>query len=116
MSENNVPKTTDHEAGTPQIAPLPRVSIQAFCETPEIAQALESAAGDRRMEKTHFKVQMGGAPAAVEAYRNSPTPNVILIESDGGRDALIGHLDRLSEVCDVGTKVVIIGRLNEVLL
>lgn len=99
-----------------QIAPLPRVSIQAFCDTPEIAQTLELASGDRRMEKAHFKVQMGGAPAAVEAYRNAPTPNVILIESDGGRDALVACLDRLSEVCDVGTRVVILGRVNDVLL
>lgn len=106
--------TTPEGAG--QIAPLPRVSIQAFCETPQTAGALEAVAADRRMEKAQVRVQMGGAPAAVEAYRNSPTPNVIIIESDGGRDALIGCLDRLSEVCDVGTRVVIIGRVNDVLL
>jgi pilus assembly protein CpaE len=43
-------------AGSEIIAPLPRVSIQAFCETPEIARLIEQATGDRRMEKAHVKV------------------------------------------------------------
>lgn len=99
-----------------QIASLPRVAIQAFCETLEVAEAIEQASQDRRMEKAHVKVQMGGAAAAVEAYRSAPTPNVIMIESDAKREELIEHLERLSEVCDSGTKVIILGRLNDVLL
>ncbi|BCJ92031.1 pilus assembly protein [Terrihabitans soli] len=104
------------EAEVLQIASLPRVSIQAFCETPEVAQTVQNAAEDRRMEKAHLRFQMGGAPAAVEAYRNSPTPNVIIIETDGGRPVLMSCLDKLSEVCDYGTKVIVIGRVNDVLL
>src|SRR5262245_55215960 len=99
-----------------QIAPLPRVSIQAFCETHDVAQVVEQASSDRRMEKAHLRVQMGGALAAVEAYRNSATPNVIIIETDGGREVLIQCLDKLSEVCDFGTKVIVVGRVNDVLL
>src|SRR5690606_26930173 len=105
MREDTVNTPPDIEsAELVQIAPLPRVSIQAFCETPDVAQAVEQAAADRRMEKAHRRVQAGGAPAAVEAYRNAATPNVIISETDGGRGVLIDCLDRLSEVCDVGTK------------
>jgi pilus assembly protein CpaE len=104
------------EAELVQIASLPRVSIQAFCETPEVAQTVQDASTDRRMEKAHLRVQMGGAPAAVEAYRNSPTPNVIIIETDGGRPVLMSCLDKLSDVCDYGTKVIVVGRVNDVLL
>jgi pilus assembly protein CpaE len=104
------------EAEVVQIASLPRVSIQAFCETPDVAQTVQDASTDRRMEKAHLRVQMGGAPAAVEAYRNSPTPNVIIIETDGGRQVLMSCLDKLSEVCDYGTKVIVVGRVNDVLL
>ena len=96
------------------IAPVPRISIQAFCETTEIAQVVEGAVSDRRMGRAHVKVHMGGAPAAVEAYRTAPTPNLILIESAGDRDVLVGHLDRLAEFCDAGTKVVVIGRVNDI--
>jgi len=45
----------------PHIRPLPRISLQAFCETPEFASSVQAAAADRRMSKVHVKVQMGGA-------------------------------------------------------
>ena len=54
------------------IAPLPRVSIQAFCETPELSAVLTEAVDDRRMARAEF--------------------------------------------CDPGTKVVVIGRLNDIVL
>src|SRR5208282_4896463 len=59
-----------------QIDPVPRVSIQAFCESPDVAAVVSAAVSDRRMAKAHIKLNMGGAPAAVEAYKSAPTPNV----------------------------------------
>jgi len=107
------------EAASPpveeHIAPAPRVSVQAFCETVETAAAVQSAGEDRRLGKAHLKIQMGGMAAAVEAYRSAPTPNVIVLESDGRND-LLGGLDQLATVCDAGTRVVVIGRINDVTL
>jgi pilus assembly protein CpaE len=99
-----------------QINPVPRVSIQAFCETPEIASIIQGAISDRRMSKAHVKVHMGGGPAALEAYRNAPTPNLIILEATHDRDALVGHLDELSQFCDAGTKVIICGKVNDIVL
>jgi len=98
------------------IAPIPRISIQAFCETPEITAAVQAAGEDRRMSKSHVKVQTGGVAAAIEAYRTSPTPNVIIIESQGGGEGLLAGLDMLAEVCDAGTRVIVIGSLNDIIL
>ncbi|GJD29467.1 Iron-sulfur cluster carrier protein [Methylobacterium adhaesivum] len=98
------------------IAPVPRITIQAFCETQDTAAVIEAAAGDRRMQKTHVKVQMGGGAAAVEAYRHAPTPNVIVIETQGAKSRPIECLDALADVCDPGTKVIVIGHVNDVLL
>ncbi|SFO47887.1 pilus assembly protein CpaE [Bradyrhizobium sp. Ghvi] len=97
------------------IAPAPRVSVQAFCETVETAAAVQSAGEDRRLGKAHLKIQMGGMMAAIEAYRSAPTPNVIVLESDARSDLLTG-LDQLATVCDAGTRVVVIGRINDVML
>jgi pilus assembly protein CpaE len=97
------------------IAPAPRVSVQAFCETVETAAAVQSAGEDRRLGKAHLKIQMGGMAAAIEAYRSAPTPNVIVLESDARNDLLAG-LDRLATVCDAGTRVVVVGRINDVML
>jgi pilus assembly protein CpaE len=101
------PSTEDH------IAPAPRVSVQAFCETVETAAAVQSAGEDRRLGKAHLKIQMGGMVAAIEAYRTAPTPNVIILETDGRGDILVG-LDQLASVCDAGTRVIVIGRINDV--
>ena len=59
---------------------------------------------------------MGGIAAASEAYRNSPTPNVILIETDSRTDEILSGLDQLAEVCDAGTRVIVVGRVNDVAL
>jgi len=96
------------------IAPAPRVSVQAFCETVETAAAVQAAGEDRRLTKAHVKIQMGGAVAAVEAYRSAPTPNVILIESDNHAEDTLASLDQLAEVCDAGTRVIVAGRINDV--
>jgi pilus assembly protein CpaE len=109
QSEASLPPVEEH------IAPSPRVSVQAFCETVETAAAVQSAGEDRRLGKAHLKIQMGGMAAAVEAYRSAPTPNVIVLESDGRND-LLGGLDHLATVCDAGTRVVVIGRINDVML
>ena len=98
------------------IAPVPRVSIQAFCETVEAAAAIQAAGEDRRLVKAHLKVQLGGPAAAAEAYRSSPTPNVIILETEGRGDDIIASLDSLAEVCDAGTRVIVIGQHNDVLL
>ena len=99
-----------------QIAPLPRISLQAFCETADVATTIGDAIADRRMEKAHVKVHMGGASAALESYRTAPTPNVILIETTANRDDLVVNLEALSEFCDPGTKVVVVGRVNDITL
>jgi pilus assembly protein CpaE len=99
------------------IAPIPRVAIQAFCESQEVAASIQRADHDRRLDRVNMKVQMGGATAAVEAYRSSPTPNVIILESAlGDGQHLLQSLDNLSEYCDPGTKVIVIGHVNDVLL
>lgn len=103
-------------AGQEHIAPAPRISIQAFCESPETASVMRLACEDRRLGKAHFKIQMGGAAAAVEAYHGAPTPNVIVLEATDQRNAILAALDSLAEVCDAGTRVVVVGRLNDVVL
>ncbi|WP_170313199.1 AAA family ATPase [Borborobacter arsenicus] len=96
------------------LRPVPRISIQAFCETESIAGPIERAGEDRRMAKAHLKVHMGGVATAIEFYQSAPTPNLIILESRSEPKALLGSLRELSEVCDPTSKVVIIGHYNDV--
>ncbi|MGE5158146.1 MAG: AAA family ATPase [Gemmatimonas sp.] len=93
------------------IAPVPRISVQAFCETDATNDIVNAAAQDRRLAKAHVTVKMGGVAAAVETYSSMPTPNVILLESDG--DNILDGLDQLASVCDPGTRVVVIGSVKD---
>ncbi len=94
------------------IAPAPRVSVQAFCETAETTAAVEAAGVDRRLGKAHLTIKKGGMAAAIEAYHTVPTPNVIIIETLSSTDILAG-LDQLATVCDAGTRVVVIGNEDD---
>ena len=106
----------DIDLSSELIAPVPRVTLQAFCDSPAVAETIEAAAHDRRMQKAHVKVQMGGAPAALEAFRQAPTPNIVVLEFHSDRQAILESLDQLAAVCDAGTKVVVIGHVNDILL
>ncbi len=111
-----MPAAATDAAVDKHIAPTPRISVQAFCETVETAAAVQAAGDDRRLAKAHVKIQMGGITAATEAYNNAPTPNVIVIETDARADDILGGLDKLAEVCDAGTRVIVMGRVNDVTL
>lgn len=115
-SEPAYEQAPEPSADAPRARPIPRVNIQAFCEDQETAAVIQKASEDRRLAKAHVTVQMGGVQAAVAFYKNASTPNLIIIESLMDRRELLTDLDRLSDVCDPGTKVVAIGHINDVLL
>ena len=95
---------------------VPRISIHVFCEKPQTAQVAEAASRDRRMARATTTVKPGGLAAAVQFYQNQPTPPLIVVESTSPGDTLLGQLDSLAEVCDPGTKVMVIGAANDIAL
>ncbi|MDE2112957.1 MAG: AAA family ATPase [Alphaproteobacteria bacterium] len=94
--------------------PVPRISIHAFCEFPDTGAALQRAGADRRLAKSQLNVQLGGIGAAIEHYSGQLTPNLLVVETRLAGKPALEELDRLAEVCDPSTKVVVIGRHNDV--
>ena len=115
MTDKNIDRASAADIAA-TIAPVPRISIQGFCETAEVAQVIDNAANDRRMGKAHVKVHMGGLPAAIEAYRSAPTPNLIVLETLSDRSVMVEQLETLAEFCDAGTKVMVVGHENDIAL
>jgi len=107
---------TDKEdfGAAPHERPVPRISIHAFCEFPDTGAALQRAGADRRLSKAHLQVQLGGIAAAVEHYAGQVTPNLLIVETRLTGEEALGELDSLAEVCDPATKVVVVGRVNDV--
>jgi pilus assembly protein CpaE len=98
----------------PYERPVPRISIHAFCEFPDTGAALERAGTDRRLSKAHLTVQLGGVQAAVDHYQGQVTPNLLIVETRLQGQEALDDLDKLAAVCDSTTKVVIVGRANDV--
>jgi pilus assembly protein CpaE len=115
LKDQEMPEDVESMAAlSADVRPVPRISIQAFCDSPEVASTIEQAAGDRRMARAHLKVHTGGIGAAAEFYQAAATPNLIIVESRLPRDRLEVELERLASVCDSGTKVVVLGYVNDV--
>ncbi len=95
---------------------VPRISIHAFCQRTETAKLVDYAAADRRLSRATTEVIPGGLAEAFERYSNQPTPALIIVECTEHAQQLLDGLDRLAEVCDAGTKVVLIGAHNDITL
>ena len=98
----------------PHERPVPRISVSAYCEFPDTGAALQRAAQDRRLSKAHMDVQLGGLQAAVDHFTGQVTPNLLIVETRLQGKAALEDVDRLAHVCDPATKVVVVGRINDV--
>jgi len=95
---------------------LPRITIQAFCEHSQTAELVEAAVHDRRMSKVALTTHNGGLDGAIESYKSNPTPNLIIVETSLPVEDIPAALDRLAEVCDASTRLIVLGHINDVLL
>ena len=108
------PPPVENFGAAPHERPVPRISIHAFCEFPDTGASLQRAGADRRLSKAHLTVQLGGISAAVEHYNGQVTPNLLVVETKLSGQEALAELDRLAEVCDPASKVIVIGRANDV--
>lgn len=95
---------------------IPRIAVHVFAERQDTLASAERAGQDRRMARATTQIRIGGVAAAIEAYQSEPTPPLIVVESMKDPQTLLWEIDQLAEVCDAGTKVVIIGATNDILL
>ncbi|MFY0398888.1 AAA family ATPase [Brevundimonas naejangsanensis] len=109
------PSALSPVSGAVEVA-IPRIAVHIFAERQDTAAAGERAGQDRRMARAATQIRLGGVQAAIEAYQNEPTPPLVIVESLKDPQSLLAEIDQLAQVCDSGTKVVIIGAANDILL
>ena len=114
MTAKAVDQQDEAFGAAPHERPVPRISIGAFVEFPDTGAALQRAGADRRLAKAHVNVQLGGINAAIEHYHGQVTPNLMIVETRLNGQAALDELDKLAEVCDPTTKVIVVGRVNDV--
>lgn len=91
-----------------------KLHIDAFAVTPEIRLALQQMKEDRDLAKSRVNLLEGGLVRAIDYYADNSTPQVIIAEETGSDQELIDNLGRLAEVCEPGTKVIVLGQLNDI--
>lgn len=106
----------DKSDGVVEMLRIPQITLHAFCDTPEMIDAMARIGADRRMSRAHTKVHPGGVAAALNMYRQSASPNLIVLENQAAVADLRPQLDALADVCISGTKLIVIGYANDVAL
>jgi pilus assembly protein CpaE len=116
MNTNAAAVETPHNGNDALAILVPRINIHVFATTQQTGSAMQQASIDRRLSRAHMTIQMGGIAAAVQVYQGQPTPNLLAVECEGGRDKVMAELAQLAEVCQPDTKVIVIGHINDVIL
>ncbi len=92
---------------------IPRLTIDLFLATADSRQSLAGLARHGALARCTLRGHDGGLAAAATHYAGAPTPQVVVVEDEGGDD-LAARLDRLAEVCDPDSRVLLIGGVNDI--
>jgi len=105
---------TARDAELDNMRPLPRISVHVFCESDGVHRVMERLSQDRRMGKVNLRITSGGVDAAAQMFSSTPTPNLIVLETQAEPRNLLQELGPLAQVCDPSTRVILIGRYNDI--
>lgn len=96
--------------------PVPRITIHACCDRHEVADMISGIGVDRRLARAEISVEQGGIEAAVTRFASQASPNLLILDTMLQGPMMLHALDRLAQVIEEGTKVVIIGAVNDIAL
>jgi pilus assembly protein CpaE len=77
-------------------------------------RTMERCGQDRRMTKVSLRISSASIAAAANMFASAPTPNLLILETSAEPHAIMDELAPLAEVCDPSTKVIIVGRYNDI--
>ena len=91
-----------------------RINIGAFVLTDAVRDAVDELASDRAFLRSSVNVSEGGMGAALDFLSQRSTPELLIIETTAEDQALFDELNALADVCQPGTRVILIGAENDI--
>lgn len=91
-----------------------RINIGAYVLTDAVREAVNSLNDDRLFLRSTVSVADGGMANALETLANRSTPELLIVETKAHGDALFEELNGLAELCQPGTRVIIVGAENDI--
>lgn len=95
---------------------LPTASVDLFLKDKETTEAANALINDWRFSRVVVSVEEGDVETAIQSYKETKSPNLVIIETDTTDESFTEALGRLSEYCHEGTSAIIIGPVNDVSL
>lgn len=91
-----------------------RINIGAFVLSDAVRDAVNSLNEDRLFLRSTVSVVEGGINAALEKLNDRSTPELLIVETKAEGEAMFNELNKLAEVCQPGTRVIIVGAENDI--
>lgn len=91
-----------------------RINIGAFILSPELGTTIKTLGGDRLFLRSEVNIHEGGSKAAIEYLSSNPTPDLLIVETTAQDEALFEELGAMADLCAPGTRVILVGRENDV--
>lgn len=114
MTQSGIGDGATLPAAAPPVLSIPKVDIAVFCTSEDVAVAARAAAIDRRMARVTLTVRTGGTKEATALYGGVTSPNLIIVENNDDEARLMAALEALAVECVTGTKVIVVGRSNDI--
>ncbi|MGH1457119.1 MAG: AAA family ATPase [Alphaproteobacteria bacterium] len=95
---------------------LPSARIAVFSMDGETISSAETLLDDWRFARVEVKAIKGDVEAAISAYQEESSPDLLIIQTEDINDAFTERLGELSGYCDEGTAAIIVGPVNDVYL
>lgn len=92
-----------------------KISVGAFVHTDALKAVLEELATDRMFVRSSIEIQDGTILEGTKFLSTHQTPDLVIVESFAtDAQSQSAELDALADVCAPGTRVVLIGAVNDI--
>ncbi len=93
---------------------LPQSDVHLFLKDAQTVEAARALENDWRFARVTISVEEGDVQTAIGNYKNTSSPNLVIIETNSTGEDFASALGDLSEHCAEGTNAIIIGPENDV--
>lgn len=93
---------------------LPSASVHLFLKDRATIEAAQALSNDWRFARVTVRITEGNVENAISQYAQTPSPEIVFVETDTTDSSFIGRLDALSGYCNEKTSAVVIGPVNDV--
>lgn len=94
---------------------IPRITVEAWTQSESVTAAVRAAYANRLMIRAKSTdLHEGGPDDAIQYYVDRSTPDLLVMEVNLDEAGTRNFLDRFREKCAERTRVVLIGRINDV--